>query len=527
MGSYHSCESHQGSPTPLHPAKDIINYVYESEAEQGLENLICSKPCEIYGAWSCAIALFNASGATLLGSQSNVVLKHIPSRIEQVQTFTISLGNNTWHCSAEQLSSMSDYFNRLINGPFKESDERRAELCDDAVIAAQCMMQFLCSDRSRGPPSYDVPYELGHYYSLANAVLHAQVFALGEKYLIPSLRELALSRFMKATRPSSELSDLFGVLCPFSTWTKREQLCLMHVVYCGSETADLALRNELVRAITNMTLKATQHTLSQRLGYPSVQYHLVTGISLLQGRDIMTTASMLSACGSDQEILAIFTDDPTATAESPLSWMHFLSPKSTLKAMALRCVSEEGDYKSWVGGAYLKLWGDPTVDEYKMLSTWVEAKHLGVTLQEAREELMETKNQLAHVRDQAEQNQFKIDDLSNRLASLAPSKSQCERLKKELTDIVPECDKLGMDPRCFGAARAAVVATGTKLATQSADLETSLKQAKQDKDENEVTLGIWERAVPREEREIQRLEASYELYSIPTAKLLRTQKATL
>ncbi|KKA19475.1 BTB/POZ domain protein [Rasamsonia emersonii CBS 393.64] len=92
--------------------------------------------------------------------------------------FTIRVAGRTFHAHKAILSCYSAYFHNLFRGDWMETSSNTIDLNDDDPYAVEAMLQHL----------YDMEYSNMQHPGLSVELFDAKVYAIGEKYGIPSLK---------------------------------------------------------------------------------------------------------------------------------------------------------------------------------------------------------------------------------------------------------------------------------------------------------------------------------------------------
>lgn len=166
------------------------------------------------------------------------------------EMFRVQLGETVWRIPKLRLTMQSKYFDRLINGYFQDHLHGLTTVEEDDTGATRCMMQFLTDDPA-GPnaPDYRIPEDRGSWKGVDCAMMHAQVFSVGDQYLFPALQVRALEKFRRTTRG---LNPPLQHSAPFRGWCEEDQLKLIDLLYDTARAHSNALRNELLGVIYAM-----------------------------------------------------------------------------------------------------------------------------------------------------------------------------------------------------------------------------------------------------------------------------------
>ncbi|EJP69417.1 BTB/POZ domain protein [Beauveria bassiana ARSEF 2860] len=102
------------------------------------------------------------------------------------------------------LCSHSPVFLTALSGPYQESEEEIYEVNDSSYPIVVGMVTFMYTGSYKAPDENSTVVHKGY----AGVLFHAGMVALADKYLIPSLRELALREFRKCVDWETNLRAL-------------------------------------------------------------------------------------------------------------------------------------------------------------------------------------------------------------------------------------------------------------------------------------------------------------------------------
>ena len=364
------------------------------------------------------------------------------------------------------------------------------------------------------PPSYQVPTSIGEYHAFLNAMLNAHVFALGEKYVVHGLRDLAMARFTKATRVCPELSGLFTNVSAFSTWSENEQMCLVQTLYCGGETIDTGLRDELIIAVAHTSLESTQKTMTVRSGYPDIRHHLVTALANLENRDLSTIERLVSTCGTDKEIAAILCTDTPQDAGGGLPWQHTLREKGKMIKLALQPLDNKREFQSWVALSYLDHKETWTVNERKMVEAWIGARNTWKNYEAHHQLRLDYQRRLKEARASADDYSAKIDAVKAEINALETRPDHLRSLASQLEDATADCQETDGGRECLEHACNTLRKSSEHLEKRRTELEQSLQKTSDAYNKAKSTIVTYEKGVASRQRLADATKQQFELFSL-------------
>ncbi|VUC32711.1 unnamed protein product [Clonostachys rosea] len=164
---------------------------------------------------------------------------------ESYSDLTILCGGSQYKVHRALICPRSSFFEAACRNNFKEAKTGEISLPDDDPVAVKMMIRYFYH-LDYSPPgiktaSHQTPVQLSQASrpqasaTPTHLVLHAQVYALGEKYGIPGLKALAATKF------KNEVDQ---------HWHSQDFLLALKEVYSSTVDHDRSLRDIVVQAVS-------------------------------------------------------------------------------------------------------------------------------------------------------------------------------------------------------------------------------------------------------------------------------------
>ncbi|KAF5597192.1 kelch 8 [Fusarium pseudoanthophilum] len=156
-----------------------------------------------------------AFGASLQGYYNNKCLSDV----------LVRCGDQEFAVHSLVLFCHSDYFKRQLTGPWKESEDKTIEIKDFDANIVGAMLRFLYSF------DYDVPP------NTRTMIFHAQVYQIGDKYGIETLKKHAINKFESVVNEAEVDAGFASTLAD-----------TISIVYSTTPSGDRGLRDIVVQS---------------------------------------------------------------------------------------------------------------------------------------------------------------------------------------------------------------------------------------------------------------------------------------
>jgi BTB/POZ domain len=168
--------------------------------------------------------------------------------------FTIKCRQYTFRVHKVVLCNFSGYFDRLCNGAFREATVNEVDLSEDflELIARLLLMMYTgkCDDRDNFreflTSSAEAGTELQDAFAKESAcVLHAHLYALGDRLLVPALKTMAAGLFASSIKkPDRRMSELTTAIRTVYNLTADGENELQKIVVYGAQQGGAEVRRD-------------------------------------------------------------------------------------------------------------------------------------------------------------------------------------------------------------------------------------------------------------------------------------------
>ncbi|KAL2377198.1 hypothetical protein RJZ90_006918 [Blastomyces dermatitidis] len=164
----------------------------------------------------------------------------------------------------------SEFFNKALTGDFKEASTQIINLDDDPFIVGK-IVQYLYDanyddDSSPSEGGNNIPSEGGNGIGSGSrnpAEINTQVYIAADKYAIPNLKTLAITKLESYLKKN---------------WQRKEFISVLEIAYDWGGLEAPSLRSLLMRFICQhlSSLRAQEHFLAVLKKYPEFSYDCAT-----------------------------------------------------------------------------------------------------------------------------------------------------------------------------------------------------------------------------------------------------------